>query len=153
MANRAAIELAAALGVGAISVFGVVEASRYHGASSYMPLAVTGLSVALAGVWAVQSALALARGRGAYFTIPAPVMVRFAIVVAAVVLYVVGIGSVGFFTSTVVMVPGLAMLIGYRNVPVALIATAGFCAVLYGVFRLLLAVPLPPERLFQAMGL
>lgn len=153
MANRAVIELVAALGVGAISVLGVVEASRYNGASSYMPLAVTGLAVALSGVWAVQAALALARGGGGSFDIGAHLLARFAIIVAAVIAYVAGIGTIGFFTSTFIMVPGLAILIGYRNIPVALLSTVGFCVVLYAVFRLLLSIPLPPERLFQAMGI
>ena len=153
MANRAAIELATALGVGAISVLGVIEAAGYRGASSYMPLAVTGFAAALSAVWATQSALALSRGTGVRVTLDRGLLLRFAIIVAAVIGYVLAVTYVGFCTATLIMVPGLSFLIGYRNLPVALITSAGFCVVLYGVFRLLLSIPLPPETLLQALGL
>lgn len=153
MANRAAVELAVALGVGAISVAGVLEASGYRAGSSTMPLAVTAFAAALSAVWAVQAGTALARGTWGRLEVTGGAVRRFALVVAATVLYVLAVTHVGFFTSTLVMVPLFAFAIGYRNLKVALAATAGFCVVLYGVFRLLLKIPLPQEVLLRGLGL
>ena len=153
MANRAAIELVAALAVGAVSAAAVAESYGYRGASSYMPTIIAGFAVALSAIWALQSAVALARGTWAPFEITGAAVLRFATIVAVTALYVLGITYAGFFTSTVVMVPLFAFLIGYRNLPVALIATAGFCVILYCVFRLLLKIPLPPETLLEQIGL
>ena len=152
MPNRAAIELGSALIVAAVSVGALVEASGYRGASAYMPLAVTAFATALALVWAGQSALALARGSGGRFEISAQAVARFVVIVAAVVAYVFGITYAGFFTATVLMVPALAFAIGYRDVVTTALATIGFCLVLYGVFRLLLSIPLPPEAILQIPG-
>ncbi|MBJ3774877.1 tripartite tricarboxylate transporter TctB family protein [Acuticoccus mangrovi] len=150
--NRRTVELVVALAVGALCVGGLFEAYSYRGQSSTMPLAVVGTALALSLIWAVQSAVGLARGDTAAFS-PSPLeALRFAIVVVAAVLYVYGVIHVGFFTSTVIMVPVLAAALGYRNWLASLIATVIFVAVLYGVFHMLLAIPLPPETLLGSLG-
>ncbi|MCF3933831.1 tripartite tricarboxylate transporter TctB family protein [Acuticoccus sp. M5D2P5] len=149
---RSVIELVAALVATAVAVAGIVEASGYRGASSYMPLAVTGIAAVLGLVWAGQSAFALARGAGGTMQFPAALVGRFIIIVAAAVAYVYGIAHIGYFTSTIIMVPVLSTAIGYRNFVVTVLATIGFCAVLYAVFRLLLSVPLPPEAILNLLG-
>ncbi|WMS44677.1 tripartite tricarboxylate transporter TctB family protein [Acuticoccus sp. MNP-M23] len=149
---KGAIELFAALVVTLVAAAGIFEASSYRGASAYMPVAVTGLATALGVVWMAQSVLGLARGTSGTLNVPAPVLVRFVAIVAIAAGYVFAIAHFGYFTATIVMVPLLSTAIGYRNYRVTLLTTIGFCVVLYGVFRLLLSVPLPPETLLEMIG-
>jgi len=150
--KRAGVELAAALSVCVISVAGVAEASGYRGASAYMPVTVTVLAATLSLVWGGQCAVTLFRGDGESLAIPAVQVWRFATVIGIAILYVLGITHAGFFTATVIMIPLLALSIGYRNLTLTLVATGAFCILLYAVFRLLLSIPLPPERILQWTG-
>ncbi len=149
---KGVIELFAALVVTIVAAAGIYEASAYRGASSYMPVAVTGLATALGIVWMAQSAIALARGTSGTLNLPAAVLVRFLVIVGIAAAYVFAMGHFGYFTATVVMVPLLAFAIGYRNLLVIALTTVGFCVVLYGVFRLLLSVPLPQEAILGLIG-
>lgn len=149
---KGVIELFAALVVTLVAAAGIFEASGYRGASSYMPVAVTGLATLLGLVWMAQSALALARGTSGTLAVPASVLIRFVAIVAIAAGYVFTIAHFGYFTATIVMVPLLSTAIGYRNFRVTALTTLGFCVVLYGVFRLLLSVPLPPEAILGLIG-
>lgn len=151
--NRRVVELFAAVAVGLIFTMLLVESFHYRGQSSYMPIATTGLAVILCAGWAVQSARLLVTGRGDRYDATPADFGRFALVVGVGILYVLGVTFVGFFTSTIIMVPGLAFALGYRSLKVAIVATVGFIVVLYGVFELLLSIPLPQEALFGMTGL
>jgi putative tricarboxylic transport membrane protein len=150
--RKAAVELPVALALCALCVAGLLEASGYRGQSSYFPLAVIGFATVLAAIWAGQSAIALARGAGARFEARAGDLARFGFVVAVIVVYTLGVAWLGFFTSTIVMVPVLAAVLGYRQWGVSLVATLAFVTILYGVFRLLLAIPLPREAVLGFIG-
>ncbi|MDX2482932.1 MAG: tripartite tricarboxylate transporter TctB family protein [Pseudodonghicola sp.] len=151
--NRNLLELLAAVFVTAFFVYLFGEARGYAGQSKVMPVAVTGLAVALSLTWGAQCCVALVKGGGAAETGPAPFdLRRLAIIATAVVIYALGIGTLGYFTSTIIMLPALSISLGYRNWLVAILVTLGFAAVLYAVFRLLLSVPLPAETLFGMVG-
>jgi len=151
--KRILLELLAAAFVTAIFVYLFGEARIYAGQSKVMPMAVTGLAVALSLAWVTQCCVALAKGGVAVRTGGAPFDPRrLAVIAAAVVAYVFGVGTLGFFTSTIIMLPLLSISLGYRNWPIAILVTLGFAAVLYAVFRLLLSVPLPDETLFGMVG-
>ena len=150
--NRSLVELLVAGAVCGLCVAGLLEAWSYAGASRYMPVAVIGFALGLGLIWAAQNAVALVRGRAERMAVPSGDLGRFAGIVLAVALYVLGVVWIGFFTSTLVMVPALSAALGYRRWRVALVATLGFAAVLYGVFRLLLAIPLPPEAVLGLVG-
>ena len=100
-----------------------------------MPMAVTGLSVSLCLIWAGQSALALSRGDPAGATPEGRgELPRLALIAAIIVLYILAIQYVGFFMSTVAMIPLLSGSLGYRRWTITLLTTAAFACVLYAVF-------------------
>ncbi|MHA6345628.1 tripartite tricarboxylate transporter TctB family protein [Roseivivax sp. CAU 1761] len=150
--TRNLIELLAALGVAVVFAALLAEAAGYPGQSRVMPVAVCGLAVMLALVWAAQSGRALSRGTPRENFGNWGEMRRLAVIVAAIVLYTLAVGSLGFFTATIAMLPALSGALGYRNWKVLIPVTLCFAGVLYAVFRLLLSVPLPPETLIRLMG-
>jgi putative tricarboxylic transport membrane protein len=151
--NKNAVELAVSLLVGAVSVFMLWEAWSYSGQSRYMPVAVTAFALAMSLVWAKQSARRLAGGAQDFLSPERAEVLRFAILLVVMTAYVLGVTYIGFFASTILLVPGLAFLAGYRNVPMAALATAVFVVILYLVFRMLLSIPLPPDYLLDLVGL
>ncbi|WP_420394518.1 tripartite tricarboxylate transporter TctB family protein [Acuticoccus sp.] len=150
--NRFSVELLVACALAALCVAGLFEAWSYRAASKYTPVAVMGLALILSLVWMAQNAIPLVRGRFQELHVERGEVARFVGVVLAVATYVTGVVQIGFFTSTLVMVPLLSAAVGYRSWPIALAATVGFVAVLYGVFRLLLSIPLPPEAVLGLVG-
>jgi hypothetical protein len=150
--NKQTVELTVALAVGALCAGGLVESWGYSGQSSYMPIAVLAFAACMSLIWAAQSALGLVRGSTERMDVEGPVLARFAFLVVAIVAYVLGVTWLGFFTSTLIMVPVVAAVLGYRHWAVSLTATLAFVAVLYGVFRLLLSIPLPEEAVLGLLG-
>ena len=150
--NRRKVELVAAILVGILAILGFVEAYGYKGQSSYMPLAATGAGVLLSLAWAIQTGRMLAAGLVETYGATGRDYVHFAVVCVVAILYVLGVTFLGFFTSTIVMVPLLAFALGYRHVPTAILSTAVFSLILYGVFDKLLSIPLPPEAILGAFG-
>lgn len=149
--NGKAIELVIALVVAAVFAALFSEAQSYSAQSKMMPMAVTGLAVALSLIWAFQCGISLVR-HGSGERLPAgDELGRLATIIAAVVVYILCVQYLGFFTATIVMIPLLSGLVGYRNWRISLLVTAGFVVVLYAVFRLLLSIPLPPETLLEVV--
>lgn len=150
--TKQTVELIVASVVGALCAGGLVEAWGYSDQSSYMPIAVLAFAACMSLIWASQSALGLVRGRTDRLAVEEPILARFAFIVGATVAYVLGVTWLGFFTSTLIMVPIMAAVLGYRHWTVSLTATVAFVAVLYGVFRLLLSIPLPEEAILGFVG-
>lgn len=146
------IELVVALVVVAFAALGLVEASGFPRASSYLPTAVLGLTCLLGLAWAAQSVLALRRE-------PPTIRVdrtearRLITLAVLAPLYVLAIEQIGFFTSTFVFLPLAGFALGYTSLRGLAVSTLAFMALLYAVFGLLLRTPLPPERLFQLLGI
>lgn len=152
--NRNIVELFAAVLVCVFFAFALVEAWSYKGQSSYMPVAVTGFAVVMAGIWITQSVWKLATlASPAVFDPSSGDMLRFGAILIVMTIYVLGVTYLGFFSTTIVMVPVLAFLAGYRNLPATALGTILFVVGLYAVFRLLLSIPLPQDRLLNLVGL
>lgn len=156
--NRRSAELVAAGIFAALFAFLIFEAIGYSGRSAYMPAAASGIGLLMCCFWALKAARPAAAGPAEdvepaeRYDATKGDVTRFALILAAGVVYVAGFVWVGFFTSTIIMVPSIALALGYRNPKVVALTTIGFALILYAVFRLLLAVPLPPEALLTLMG-
>jgi putative tricarboxylic transport membrane protein len=151
--NKFSVEIIAALGVLALSGMGLLEAWSYSGEGGLMPRGVMIAGMVLSGTWLVESIASLRYGRqspagGAPIPKGAAVML-----LGAGLALLLGIQFVGFFTSAAVVVPVLAMGLGYRRPLGLLIGTVLFVVLLIAVFRLLLGVPLPPEILLSLLGI
>nr|WP_249219206.1 tripartite tricarboxylate transporter TctB family protein [Loktanella sp. SALINAS62] len=138
--------------VAALFAFLFFEALGYRGRSSYVPSAATGLGVAMCLFWVI-SVMRLSPEEGnARLPVTRSDLQQFALIVLTGILYLLGFAWIGFFTSTIIVVPFLAAALGYRNWNVLVFTTLGFVILLYGVFRLLLSVPLPREAIFALFG-
>lgn len=148
------IELVVALAVASLAAAGLVEASGYQGQSGYMPIAILALATLLSLAWAGQCLYGLRARTGEVIRPDLSTALRLSGFALAVAAYVLGVTYVGFFTSTLLMLPLLSAFLGYRNWRVSVGVAVGFVAILYCVFQLLLSIPLPPEAVIQfARGL
>ena len=77
---------------------------------------------------------------------------RFFATVGLFVLYVAGVGSIGYFTSSVVFLLALPLAFGFRQ-PVVLSVTMGaFLVFVWGIFVLVFDRLLPPAALGAVLG-
>ncbi|MBL3575959.1 tripartite tricarboxylate transporter TctB family protein [Rhodovulum sulfidophilum] len=150
--NRHAIELVAAgLFAGLFAVL-LSQGIGYPSRSSYMPVAASGIGLTMCLFWSVKAVRLLAAGEGENIYTTRADLVRFGLILGGGMAYIVGFIWLGFFTSILILVPAMSRALGYRNWVVIAATTLGFAIVLYAVFRLLLAVPLPPEALLTLFG-
>ena len=70
---------------------------------------------------------------------------RLTLGVAAFVIYQLVIESIGFFTSSALLIICTSLLVGYRHRLTVLLSTIGFLAFIYVVFVALFDRPLPKE--------
>lgn len=145
--NQDLSELIAALGVAALAAAGLVHALGFPRSSAYLPVAVTGLALTLAIIWAGQSVRHMRR-RTRMVDVDPMHLRRLALMVGAALLYVAAVGAVGFFTASALFVVITALVLGMRRLRTILATAACFTLALYLVFVVLLDRPLPPERLF-----
>lgn len=145
------VELLFALAILALAGAGLAEATAFPRASAYLPVAVLGLTCALGLAWAVQSLVAIARERPTLAINPAEAR-RLVTLALLSPLYALAMGTIGFFTSTILFLPIAALTLGYLNWRGIALATVAFVGLLYAVFGLLLKTPLPAERLLQLGG-
>lgn len=148
---RPLIELIIALLVGVLCIVGFFEATEYRGASGYLPKTVLVLGFVLSAIWALQSALWLRRTEWSVQRSEGR-LGKLLVFMGLVLAYVVIIPMLGFFTSTLVFVPSVIVLLGYRKRAVVVAAPLVFVAVLYLLFGLVLQVQLPEELLLQLAG-
>lgn len=150
--NRSAFECVTALTVLAASAAGLFESLGFRGQGAIMPVTVTALASALSTIWLATSAVAVVRGTGKVVELDGREVGRFVVLCFAAVAYVYLMSRIGFFTTTILVVPALASIGGYRNAKVLAAATIGFVIVIYGVFRGLLSVPLPDDLILSLIG-
>jgi hypothetical protein len=103
-------------------------------------------------LWSIKSVRTLAAGEVKDLDLEPRETKLFILVLVVGLAYVAGFAWLGVFTSTLIMLPCAAAALGYRNWTVIALTAAGFALVLYGVFRVLLSVPLPPEALLKLLG-
>jgi len=150
--TKRTLELGAAILVAALFAFLFFEALSYRGRSSYVPSAATALGVVMCIFWIISTMRLSPEEGGAQLPVTREDLRLFAMIVFGGILYLLGFAWIGFFTSTIIVVPVLAAVLGYRNWTVLIFTTLGFVILLYGVFRLLLSVPLPREAIFVLFG-
>lgn len=151
--KKAAVETGVSLLVTLLSIFGFLEALSYAGEGGLMPRVVMALAILLSGIWALQSARTVLAGSGEVIAPNAQQLWSAAMLIVAGIALLLGIRHVGFYTSAAVIVPLLGYGLGYRNLRGLAIGTVLFLILLIAVFRLLLAVPLPPEAILTLIGL
>lgn len=149
MKNSVAEMLGALISAG-ISVFGLLEALNYSGQSGMMPQAVTAFAIFLSLIWFVNAAKLHFSGQSE-FEFAELRLAGLAKIIGGILIYVLSVRYVGFFTATIVAVPAFAYLIGYRNLKVSFATAVGFVLILYAVFSMLLNVPLPDEAIVDVI--
>lgn len=150
--KKATIEVGVAILLCALCTAGLIEAWGYRAGAGLMPRAVMIFALGLSVIWVLQSLRAtLAPGvELAHFP---PEQLRAGLVVlSGTVFLLLGMAYLGFFTSAILAVPAIGWGLGYRNIRGLALGTAFFVILLLLVFKALLALPLPPEALFQLIG-
>lgn len=145
VSRKAGAELLTALFLVVASIIGLFIVSNYPDASKIMPLAIMAGTLLLSIVWIVQL---IASGKICIDTRPAidwAVARRLLIAFVSLGVMLLGVSTVGFFTTYVVMIPLTTWLLGYRNVKGIALGTVIFCAALYLIFIVVLNRPLPVE--------
>lgn len=137
-------EVMAGLVLVAFSVFAWREASMIRGAASFFPSLVIGALGIFSLIYLTRSVLA---GRP-----EEPVFVRGWVFVAALAIslvYVNAVAHIGYVTSTVVFIPVLAWVIGFRRPVYLAVTTVGYIICVYVMFELVFRRPLPSELLLE----
>lgn len=157
MTKRQFAEAGAAVLLAGLCVWLLIEVRTYPSGSQYLPVGVLGLAILLCLAWLI----ALLRKGGPPVSaeedaaIPAatPGSVKRLLVLAGLTgAYTVSIPWLGFYTATFLAIPVISGAIGYRNLPAMLLSSCVFTVVVYGIFKLFLAVPLPEELVVRLMG-
>lgn len=150
--RRQHLEFCAALLTAGVFAALLVQALGYRGGSGMMPRAVLIIALGLTGLWLVQTLPGLLSSGQAPLRLNMPVTLRFLALLGGTMLAVAGISTIGYFTSAAIMLPAMAVALGYRKPVPLIIGTCAFTAVLFSVFHLLLKIPLPPEAIFSILG-
>ncbi|WP_142850019.1 tripartite tricarboxylate transporter TctB family protein [Telmatospirillum sp. J64-1] len=127
------------LGVGA-----AMMGKDYVGGAGALPTAIGSIMALLGAILALRGL----RSRPAGDAPAKPLFTSlplFAVTAAICVVYVMALPSLGFFTSSALFVPVLALALGFRRPLYLAGATVIFLVLLYAVFILLLRRPLPAE--------
>lgn len=147
--RRLHLEILAGLIAGGVLLIFFMQAMGYRGGSGMMPRSVLILALALTVIWIFQSGLGLRRHAGSPIQWNQLAIWRFVALFGGTAIAVLGISTIGYFTSAAIILPLIAMAIGYRRPLPIVIATVAFVAVLFSVFHLLLNIPLPPEAILS----
>lgn len=145
ISRKASAELVTAIVLMALSLLGLSFVWHYPDASRIMPLAIMIAATVLSAIWALQLLLSGRLHVQERPTIDRAVLHRLVVIFISLFLMLLGISTIGFFSTYVVLVPATAWCLGYRNPKGLAIGTVIFCAGLYMVFQVLLNRPLPRE--------
>jgi hypothetical protein len=133
------------------------EATSYSNGSRYLPFATLAVALGLCIVWLTtllfrKESMASPTNEG-QSPLGASRLLRLTKLVFITVLYVASIQWFGFYTATAFAIPLIAIVIGYRRVWQIGLATLLFLFLVFVVFRLVLAVPLPEELIMRVLEL
>ncbi len=70
---------------------------------------------------------------------------RFFLMVVYMLLFFLGMDYLGYFTTSIIMLPLLSWLLGYRKPKVVMIGTICFLSLIYLLFIVIFSRPLPQE--------
>ena len=121
----------------------LVEAVPMPTMSAMLPIAMLVFLIGLGAIMLVRNVIVRRKGMvqerlvrrpkraiGAYF---------------AIVIYTLLVSLIGFYTSTVLMVPLVGWIFGYRNLPRLMLATAIFVGGIFVIFNLAMGQQFPVE--------
>lgn len=126
----------------AVAVFGWWWSSGFPAEAQMFPRMVLGLMGLLALIMFIKSFAGMATADDRPFIGNAR---NLAITFASFVVYILLVSTIGFFTGSAIMLPALALLLGYRNPIVIVASTVAFIAVVWFVFVYIFSRPLPVE--------
>lgn len=150
--RRLHLEILAGLSAAVAFLIFLIQAMGYRGGSGMMPRMVLFLALALTAIWIIQNILRLRRNTELPVRFNQVAAWRFVTLFGGTAIAVLGISTLGYFTSAAVILPAIAVMIGYRRPLPIIIGTVAFVAVLFSVFHLLLNIPLPPEAILSIGG-
>lgn len=125
-----------------VAVWAFVEAGNYPGFSGAYPQVLAALLAAAAAFLTVRT---LRKGE---VEGPSRLFIhtgRFALGAALIVLYVVGISLLGYILPSLAIGIAAPLLLGFRNVPLAVAVAVGTVLAIILIFFVLLDRPLPPD--------
>jgi hypothetical protein len=123
-------------------------ATGYTGASGAYPM-VLGLFLTLLGGTVVVKA---ARSGSTQTRVLVNAPVKLITAVAISTIYVAAVVPLGFYTASFLLMLAMPLGLGFRRGVYALMMAAGFVAVVYLVFTVLLEKPLPREAFLSLLG-
>ena len=112
--------------------------------SALFPRMILGLWMVLSG-WMVLRSFVVADWRNMEYEAFFIHGGRFVLAVGMMALYVFAIDWVGYYTTTIIYIPLMAWLLGYRNKFVIVASTVIYLGVVLGVFDILFERQLPKE--------
>ena len=122
----------------ALAAFAMFEASKMSGGARFFPMLVSGALGIFSLIYLVRSVLA---ARPSPPTIPNAG--KFFIVLIGSIIYINAIVAVGYITSTVVFIPLIAWLIGFRRPVFIIVTTLVYIVSVYVLFEVLFGRALP----------
>lgn len=131
----------------ALLVAGWISLSEVPPQAQLFPHMIIGLTGAVTAAMAVRALHAMATGRDDPSWRMFKDFGRWLIAVVALPLYVFGVSTIGYFTSTMIFIPALAIVLGYRRPIVAITIALVFDAAIYGIFITLFGRRLPADIL------
>ena len=135
--------------IAGIIIFAVGALLYYHSLefppeSAQFPRMVLTLWLALSG-WMIVRSFVLADWRNMEYDAFFIHAGRLALAIAMMALYIIAIDLVGYYTTTVVYIPLMAWLLGYRNKIIIIASTVIYLSIVLGVFDVLFERQLPKE--------
>lgn len=119
------------------------EAAKMPTMSAMLPVAMLVFLIVLGAITLVQNVIAQRRGEVQARLVRRPKRAIGAFF--AIVLYAVLVSLIGFYTSTVLLVPIVGWTFGYRNLPRLILATAIFAGSVFLIFNVAMGQRFPVE--------
>jgi len=121
----------------------LVEAVKMPTMSAMLPIAMLVFLIALGAITLAKNVIAQRRGEVQARVVRRPKRVIGAFI--AIFVYSVSVSLIGFYTSTILMVPTVGWAFGYRNPPRLILATAIFAGSIYLIFNIAMGQQFPVE--------
>lgn len=132
----------------------IFEVSTYTGSSAIMPYGVLILATLLSLFWLIQSILGLKNhiSLNNESILENSEILKLFIFICIILIYVIGISLIGFFSSTIIAIPIISISMGYKNPKGIILTTILFTSIIFMVFKIFLKVPLPIEIWNRFLG-
>ncbi|MEM7441728.1 MAG: tripartite tricarboxylate transporter TctB family protein [Pseudomonadota bacterium] len=139
------VEIAFCAGFLALLIAGWISLADIPAQARLFPRMIIGFTAFVTLAMGVRAYLALGRGDGDPAWKMFEHLGRWAIAVIALPVYVLGVQSIGYFTSTLIFIPVLAFVLGYRRPLVAIAIALAFDVIIYVVFITVFERRLPAD--------